>query len=393
MADFRSGITRTRERLQNAPTVVATAMVYLAFGVPTSMLGVMWPQARVRFEQNLGGLGWVILAYGVGRLSTATIGRSLIRRYGMGRSFLGGIFGLAVACTGLAVSVSWPMFLAFAALLGAMCGELDSVGSVFITSRSSAADAGRIHGSYGLGATMGPILVAIAPNWRVAMFGGLAAVAVATFANIQATDQWPPPIQESNEVRVPTPVLAVGLSVALLGTLVGIEVTIGQWAHTYLTDGRNLGDGLAAVGVSGFWLAATISRVFMSRPTMRHMTEPTGIAQMIALGGGLLLVLTVVPAYLAIALLAVAGFVMAPIVPSLFSKTARRVGLRFASRASGWQLVATNIGALSIPAAVGQLVDRTGPDAILYVAIAALALVALPLTFAVNGLPDLARAK
>lgn len=367
-------------------------MVYLAFGVPTSMLGVMWPQARVRFEQNLGSLGWVIFAYGVGRLSTATIGRSLIRRYGMGRSFLGGIFGLAVACTGLAVSVSWPLFLTFAALLGAMCGELDSVGSVFITSRSSAADAGRIHGSYGLGATMGPILVAIAPNWRVAIFGGLAAVAVATFANIQAADQWPPPIRESNEVLGPTPVLAVALSLALLGTLVGIEVTIGQWAHTYLTDGRNLGDGLAAVGVSGFWLSATGSRLLMSRPTLTRMTEPTGIARMTALGGGLLLLVTVVPAYPAIALLAGGGFVLAPIVPSLFSQTARRVGLQFASRASGWQLIATNIGALSIPAVVGQLVDRTGPETILYVTIAALALVALPLILAVNRLPDLSAA-
>ena len=43
------------------------------------------------------------------------------------------------------------------------------------------------------------------------------------------------------------------------------------------------------------------------------------------------------------------------------ASTASRVGEAAISRAAGWQLVAANVGAISVPAIIGVLVDGIGP--------------------------------
>ena len=87
------------------------------------MLGVMWPDVRVRFGQSLGALGLVTLSYGVGRLSTAMVGRSMVERLGIARAFVVSLSALGVACGCIAFAVSWTMFLVAVGALGVVVGR------------------------------------------------------------------------------------------------------------------------------------------------------------------------------------------------------------------------------------------------------------------------------
>ena len=177
-------------------------------------------------------------------------------------------------------------------------------------------------------------------------------------------------------------------SVLALGAFVAIEVTTGQWAYTYLTDARDVSDTIAAVGVAGFWGASTVGRLTMAHHGVVCVTDRVGLAGIAAFGALMFLGLIVGPTAVSIVFLGCAGLILSPIVPSLFATTTTRVGTGIDACSSGWQLAATNVGAISVPALIGVLVDSRGPEIVPVVAISVLVAIGLPLLVMINRLPD-----
>lgn len=386
---------RPRANSARRATVLSVSITYLAFAVPTSMLGVLWPDVRDRFGQSLGKLGLVTLAYGIGRLSTATIGRRAIRRMGMGPAFSAGLVTFAFTCAFMALSTSWVTFLAAVTALGAAAGSLDSIGATFIAGRASVGDAGLIHGSYGIGATFGPVIVAAVQNWRLSAAAGAIVAGGALVTAASAKGQWPlsttvEPSKAAPTARVPQ--FAVTVSMLTLGAFVAIEVMTGVWAFTYLTEGRGVSDRAAAIGVAGFWAGATIGRLTMSHPAVARLINRVGLAGVASACAAMLLGLVVAPRGVGLGCLMLAGVALAPIVPSMFATTSGRVGASLVTRVSGWQLIATNLGAITVPAFVGELVDSQGPDIIPTVAIGIVVAVGIPLLLVTKRLPNRADA-
>ena len=173
-----------------------------------------------------------------------------------------------------------------------------------------------------------------------------------------------------------------------LGLFVAIEVTTGLWAFTYLTEGRGVSDRAAAIGVAGFWGGATLGRITMAHRSIARLIHRIGLAGLAGGCAAMLVVLVVAPRTIGLGCLVLAGVTLAPIVPSLFATTSDRVGPSFVTRVSGWQLIATNVGAISVPALVGELVDSRGPGIIPTVAIAVVVGVGVPLLLVANRLPS-----
>ena len=372
-------------RLLKRP-VASAAITFLSFAAPASMLGVIWPDVRARFHQSLGALGVVSLVYGVGRMSTAVTGRPLVRRAGRGTAFVA-LLGLLVgSCVALALSPSWPWFLASAACLGATSGALDSLGAGFITAVGKVSSAGLVHGAYGVGATLGPLVVVIVPSWRAAL-GTAAALAVgALVVAIRARQTWPVEPAEGADLDGRPPLGPVVLSLAAFAAFVAVEVTGGQWLYTYLTDERGVRGSMAAVGVACFWGGLTVGRLALSRQSFRAFAQRRGLMGLSLAAGVLVACVIVVPPATVPVVLALTGIALAPVVPSLFATTAGRVGALHAQRLAGWQLLATNLGAIAVPSLTGALVNASGPGAIVVVLTATLA-VGVLLAAAIARLP------
>lgn len=363
--------------------VFCAASIFLSFAMPASMLGVVWPDVRTRFGQSLGTLGLVSFLYGASRMSTCASGRFLVRRYGMGNAFIAGMALLAMLCVALSTSPSWPLFLVAVAGVGVASGMLDSVGAAFITNLGDVSRAGFIHGSYGVGATLGPLVVAVVSGWRPALFISALICSSALMVTVRARHSWPP-IEHHAQVGDHATRMARNpalLSVALFATFVAIEVTTGQWAHTYLTDSRSLSDRVAAVGVAAFWGGITTGRLVLANRRVAAFADRVGL-RVFAIGAvAALLALAILPAVLSVGVLLITGLSLAPIIPALFATTATRIGVQHAQRMAGWQLLAANTGAIAAPSLTGVLVDAIGPGVVVVIA-TALATAGVPLLVA-----------
>ena len=346
------------------------------------MVGVYWSQVQEAFGRTLGDLGLVSLVYGIGRMSTALAGRTLLRRLEMGPAFVVALLALATSSLALASATSWPLFLMAIAAIGAVSGLLDSIGAIFITTIGDMASTGLIHGMYGFGATVGPLLVIVAPTWRWSALAGAVIVGGAIVVATRARQSWPPPVpvtvpadQQGETVNA----IVILASLGAFASLVALEVTTGQWAYTYLTESRAFDGDLAAIGVSGFWAGLMVGRLLMSRARITPLVDRLGTVKLslAALAG--IAGLVILPPIAAVAALVFAGVSLGPLVPTLFARTRQRVGEVNAARMAGRQLLATNVGGVGIPFLTGLLVDATNPAVIIVVVIVVLGGVALPL--------------
>lgn len=346
------------------------------------MVGVYWPEVQVEFDQSVGALGWALLVYGLARMSTAMTGRALLRHVAMGPAFVGALSCLGASSLIVAGSPSWTFFLVAIASVGVFSGLLDSLGAIFITTISDIGSAGLIHGMYGFGATVGPLIVVAAPSWRWSAMSAAVIVGGAIIVAASARNTWPPLVSNSNQSVEQTESVNPLVIVASLGafaSLVALEVTTGAWGFAYLTKSRSIGDTLAAIGVSGFWAGLMVGRLLMSRPRITQLidrvsTVTFALAALAALAG-----VAVLPSFIAVGALALVGLSLGPLVPTLFARTRQRVGEANTARMAGRQLLATNVGAIGVPALTGVLVDAVDTGVIIVVAMGVLGGISVPL--------------
>lgn len=346
----------------------------MAFAMPAAMFSVMWPDVRDRFDQSLGTLGLISLAYGLGRMASSGSGRVATTRFGIGPCFIGGLIGLVAVDLVLAMATSWVLFLLGVAGVGLVSGLLDSVGAGVVATLGSVGDAGLIHGAYGVGATIGPLVVALVDDWRLSLAVAALFACGALALAVSARSAWPAPPR--NVARAPDgapPVGPTALSLAAFLVFVGLEVTMGQWVFTYLTEGRSISDGLAAVAVSGFWGGTMAGRLALASPAIRVRVERVGLTAFALIAGVGALSTMVAPWLAVVVSTVITGIALAPMVPTLSAHTADRVGAAHAQHVAGWQLLSANVGAIGFPSATGWIVDTTGPIAIIIVVLALLA--------------------
>ena len=347
--------------------VRSASATFLSFAAPIAMLGVIWPDVRERFDQSLGTLGVAALVYGLGRASMALSGPTLVRWFGTGKAFVLVLLLLALSITSMALATTWSMFLLSLVFIGLASGSLDSIGAGFITAIRDVGSAGMIHGAYGVGASVAPLLVVIVPNWRGALaVSGVMVVGAAVVA-IRTRNDWPEVAPHVRRSGTRPPFGPAALSLGAFCAFVAIEVTTGQWAFTHLTEERDAGETLAAVAVSLFWFGVTVGRLLLVRPAARTFAERLGLSRLAVVALIFVVSLAVVPPWLAVGVLALAGLSLAPIVPTLFASTSTRVGESHAQQLAVFQLLATNLGAVGVPFLTGELVDAIDPSVILVV--------------------------
>lgn len=351
-------------------SVRSSALTFLAFAMPVSMFGVMWPDVRDRFGQSLGALGTVSLVYGIARMSTSGLGRAATRRFGIGRCFIAALAGLVVADLVVSTASSWPMFLVGVAAIGVVSGLLDSVGAGVIATLGDVGSAGIIHGSYGVGATIGPLVVAAVPDWRLSLVVAAIVAVAALVLSVIARDAWPaPPIDAVSRDAGRPPTRATVVSLTMFFAFIALEVTFGNWLFTYLTEARSIGDTVAAIGVSGFWGGTMIGRLSLVSGRVRALADRLGMPALAVTGVIGTLLTTVAPGATVVLTTTMVGLSLSAIVPTLSARTADRVGAEHAQQVSGWQLLSANLGAIGVPFLTGKIIDASDARATIVVVV------------------------
>jgi len=168
-------------------------------------------------------------------------------------------------------------------------------------------------------------------------------------------------VKETTRINYPLVISAM----LFLFFYVGAEIAFAGWIYTYAFT-LDLADAtMAAYLTSGFWLTFTIGRL-ISIPLATRLAPQRMIAA--ALAGCLIILLTALLLPMTSSLvwiMAVAlGLCMAPIWPSGFTLAGQ--SLKLTARVSGIILLGDSLGGMVLPWLVGQVLDFTGPQALIY---------------------------
>ena len=400
----------TRTLAYLGPVLLAYA-AFIALGMPDGLLGIAWPSIRADFGIPLDSLGLLLFASVTGYTTSTFLSGVLVGRIGVGRLLAVSCALTGAALVGYTLVPVWWMMVLLGVMAGLGAGAIDAGLNTYAAAHFRPGLVQWLHASYGIGITLGPIIMTLAlttlDSWRVgyrvvAGFQVLMALAFALtlpwWGNQQerAADD----AQEKRLTDYKTPLAEtirrprVWLSILLFFLYVGAEVSLGTWAYTLLTESRGIAPQMAGFWAGGYWATFTIGRIlaglFAHRLSIDTLVQ--GGLTLALLGAGLLWWNPFEMAnLLAVTLI---GLAVAPIFPALISGTSQRVEARFAANTIGMQMAATGLGGAVIPSLVGVLARRVSleviPVCLVVLFVTLFGLYRLSMTAAIPPVPELA---
>jgi fucose permease len=143
-----------------------------------------------------------------------------------------------------------------------------------------------------------------------------------------------------------------------------LELAVGIWAFTLLTEGRGVPVLMAGSWAALYWVALTAGR--LTRAAVGSRAEARTVLRaavtLLALGLGLLALGASRVSDLVGLLLT--GFAAGPIFPTLIGATPARLSARHAANAVGLQIGSAAVGQALLPSALGVFGDEAGLQAL-----------------------------
>lgn len=357
------------------PLIVVAYLSFIALGAGDGLLGVAWPSMRRSFGLPLDAIGLLLMATTAGYMLSSAIDNRLVSRFGAGLPLLGGVALRALGQAGYALVPGWLGLLVCGAGLGIGTGIIDAGLNAFVATRYKASAMNWLHASYGIGATLGPLMMtrilATGQSWRLGYAVAAALSMLIALCHALTLPAWQSDSKlaqtggssalfrsASYSATLRLPIVWLGMSLFIV--YVGVEISAGQWAFSLFTEARSISIETAGVWVGAYWGVFTAGRVLFG--FIADRVEVKQLLRSVMLGsiaGAGLLWWNPLPAlgFLGLALL---GFSLAPIYASLMSETSGRIGSLYAGNAIGFQVAAAGLGSMALPALAGVLAQHVG---------------------------------
>lgn len=373
----------TWNKVRTYPKIGLVLLAYIAFialGMPDGLLGVAWPSIRASFSIPLDAIGMLLTAAVTGYMTSSFLSGPLIARLGVGKVLAASCTLTGLGLIGYTFVPEWWMMVLLGVVAGLGAGAIDAGLNTYVASHFGEGLMQWLHASYGIGVTLGPIIMTIAlstlNSWQVGyrVVGSfqllLATGFVLTLAmwdqdHTSAEGEKPKKLTDyktpmGETLRQPQ----VWLSTLLFFLYVGGEVSLGTWTYTLLVESRGIDPTMAGLWAGSYWATFTVGRVVAGLYAKR-----VGVSLLVsggvvgALLGALLLVWnpSAVTNLVAVALI---GFSIAPIFPAMMSGTSQRVGAHFAANTIGMQMAATGLGTAVIPSLLGVMARQASLEII-----------------------------
>jgi fucose permease len=239
-----------------------------------------------------------------------------------------------------------------------------------------------LHACFGIGVTLGPLIMTFGisrlgswrPGYRLV---GTAQLCLALFFALSARlwRRQPPrsaggdrPLQQLMDYHTPlgSTLHQAGtwLSMLLFFLYTGLELSLGHWTYTLLSEGRGIDPQVAGLWAGSYWAMFTLGRFLaglVAKKIGHHRLLSASL--LLALVGAVLVLWN--PISLASVIgVGLCGLAFAPVFPALVSGTVERVGVQHAANTIGIQISAAGLGAALMPALAGVLARRISLEVI-----------------------------
>lgn len=355
--------------------LLAVALVaFVSLGLPDGVLGVAWPSIRRSFGLSPDQLGALLASAMAGYLVSSFTSGAVVARLGVGRLLLWSSALMVVNSLAYALAPAWGVMVGAGVLAGLGAGAIDAGINAFAAARFSPRLVSWLHASYGVGAMLGPLLMTgvltsgLGWRWGYAVIGlVLAAMAVSFLLTIRLWEMDRPEPASVASVREPAAGLfdtlalsRVWLNVALFFVYTGLEVSAGQWSYSLFTEARGVVPGVAGIWIAVYWAGLTAGRILSGAVASRIPGDTLLRLGTIGALVGALLIWWDPGMSSGLLGLAVLGFALAPIFPTLIAETPKRLGTSHATSAIGFQVAAAYLGTAAIPGLTGVIAGRAG---------------------------------
>lgn len=351
-----------------------------------------------------GTFGVTFFAGSAGFVLAGLTSGGLLGRLGPRATLIAGTSACALASLGMAVRPPFAVFAAMQFATGWGFGILESVLNAYLASRPGATTLlNRLHAFWGTGSLTGPVLAAWITgfsSWTTVM-GVLAAACVpviAGFALFPGRRGLAPPRApgtagpERSLLAEAVRDRAVLAGSVLLAVYVGLEIGVGTWAFSYLTQSRMLASAPAGYAVSGYWLGLALGRFLISPVAQRAGLGPARMLYGCLAGAAAMAAVAWAapgPVTASVAL-AVLGFFLGPVFPTMMSVTPGLVRGELVPTAIGVMNAGSVIGGSALPWLAGVIAQGAGLWTLLpYAIVLAVVLAAIwrPLAVRLTRLP------
>ncbi|PAE42730.1 MFS transporter [Bacillus sp. 7884-1] len=354
-------------------------IIYLAFislGLPDSLLGVSWSLMESEFGARLETAGLLFMTIAGGTIISSFASGAVLKRFGTGIVTFVSVLMTAGALLGFhfAPSIFWLFICAIPLGLGA--GAVDAGLNNYVASHYKAHHMSWLHCFWGVGATMGPVIMAQYISGQNTWRSGYLAIAGFQFVLVVilflTLPLWNKVAGNNNEIAATehektnsglneansknqNPLHIRGVKLALLAFLFycGAEATMGLWGSSFLVNVKELSVDVAAKWVSLYYAGITVGRFITGFITFKVSNRNLiRMGQIIALTGASLLFLPLPSAFSLVGFILV-GLGLAPIFPCMLQETPIRFGQEHSQTIMGYQMAVAYTGSTFLPPLLG----------------------------------------
>ena len=335
-------------------------IIYLAFislGLPDSILGVSWSLMQSDFGAPFETAGILFMTIAGSTIISSFISGALLGFY-------------------FSPSIIWLFICAIPLGLGA--GAVDSGLNNYVASHYKAHHMSWLHCFWGVGATLGPIIMAQfltdQNSWRdgyLAIAGLQFVLVIILFFSLPLwnkiagnsevidTKELENLHEEDEENKKPIKIKGVKLAMISFFFYCGAEATVGLWGSSFLVNVKDLSVDVAARWVSLYYGGITVGRFITGFITLKvNNRKLIAIGQMIALAGAILLFLPL-PSVFSLVGFILIGLGLAPIFPCMLHETPTRFGKKHSQTIMGYQMAFAYTGSTFLPPLLGFVAGQT----------------------------------
>jgi len=353
-----------------------SCLTYLGVALPGSTLGMLWPSMRLSIHEPVGALGIILVAGVAASVASSTITGRILPRFPVGWLLAAGAALVAAALAAEAAAPAMWLVVIGSAVFSTGFGMINSSLNAYAATRFGPRDINWMHASYGLGATLGPLLVTAllgsGSSWRLTLAALATVLAVIALILTAGRRGWAPPAGGRGErpPRTPDEQVAaplprpprrrVAAGVVFTAVETGVESAAGIWGYVFLTSGRGLPATVAGAAVSAYWAMMFAGRVLLGPVAERAGASRVLAAAVAGVPAGAVLMTVPAPGFVAIAGMMLLGLAAAPVFPLLTLTTADRVGAAGATAVVSLQVAASAVGSVALPSGVGLAIGASG---------------------------------
>lgn len=377
-------------------------LTFISLGLPDSLLGTAWPVMHVDLGAPVAAQSLISIIISCCTIVSSLLTARLVRRLGTGRLTALSVALTAAAILGFSTTGAFWQLCLIAIPYGLGAGAIDAALNNYVALNYGARHMSWLHCCWGIGASVGPLVMGWALGASMGWPGGylaIGAVQVAiTVVLLFSVPLWRQAAgtdsagegkgkntdededKAANEgtggaltnrelLSLPGARAAIGS----FGTYCALEGSIGLWIASYLTMARGIDASTAASIVAQFYLGITLGRL-ISGFIAQWLTSENQIRLGQALVAVGLIGLIVLDGPLAAgACVLVAGLGCAPIYPSIVALTPKRFGERASQGLVSLQMACAYAGSMLVPPIFGLVAGAGGSPLIPFMALALLA--------------------